>query len=410
MTQKFYLKNAYLYIILLGEFLGIGKTMHLAEIINKAISFRHELHKRAELAWNEHRTTRFIREELEKFGLTLRPLPGLETGGYVDIVFDASKPFIAFRSDLDALPLEDDSTLPYCSETAGICHACGHDFHTAVGMAIAILFHTASVRPHNNIRIIFQPAEEPIPSGAFRLKDTEILDRVKTIFAIHVEPTLPVGTISFAEGWVNAQSTRLEILMEGPGGHSARPHLTVDLIRQATELLHSAYQFAASVHKPHIPAILTFTSFQSGEEYNIIPSRLIIKGTFRSADKSLTKSFLHFMDQKIKTLNLVEGLNVQFHYLSGAPPVVIQRDIFLSLKKIVHKLHKFGIEWKEFRSTGGDDFGWYLEKISGAIIRIGIWDQQNKPPLSLHQNGFNTDDQAIEVAIRSIFEIMNDWI
>ena len=383
----------------------------LSEIINNAvpeiIRLRQHLHQQAELSWQEVNTTEIIKQQVQQEGYELHPLDGVETGGYVDLVADHSFSFLAFRADMDALPVKDDPQLEYTCQSSEVCHACGHDFHMAVGLAIIKCFRKIQSALKYNLRIIFQPAEEPIPSGALKCLNTSVLEQVSAIFAVHVEPELPVGTVSFAEGWVNAQSHALELTFSGKGGHSARMHQADHLIAEAALFIQQAIDFIQVKNLPDQPAILAFTGIEAGREYNILPEKVNLKGTLRVTRPETFTEFQGFAENFSKKLKKTSGITLLIQWASGAPPVIISSEVFRKIKNIFSQPGNTKLELANYRSLGGDDFGWYLTKLPGALIRIGVRDSWHKT--GLHQPGFNANDRALEHAMNFILTLYMRW-
>jgi hypothetical protein len=190
------------------------------------IATRRDLHAHPETAFAEHRTTELVMTRLRGLGWQPRPLPGM-TGVVCDIGAGVG-PLIALRADIDALPLQDAKDVPYRSVNAGACHACGHDAHTTILLGAAAVLATLTDLPR--IRLIFQPAEEVIPGGAERAIETGVLDDVEQIYALHCDPRVDTGEIGTRVGPITAACDTVQVTLAGPGGHTARPHLTADLI------------------------------------------------------------------------------------------------------------------------------------------------------------------------------------
>lgn len=382
---------------------------YIENLKEELIHLRHILHSLAEPSWKEFKTTEFIASFIANEDLEWKSFEGLATGGYVDIVFDSSRPFLSFRADIDALPIKDNPHLSYKSNNEAFSHACGHDFHAAVGLGLVKILKQFGSEGKYNYRILFQPAEEPIPSGASHIKDLPVITDIKMMFAIHVEPSLPVGTISFANGWVNAQSTKLNFIFKGPGGHSARPYQSLDILQEVAHFMQESRQFVQSISPPETPSVLVYTQIEGGNAYNVIPESVKLAGTLRTTKPALKERFLKFLEEYRKYQLKKHPLEITQNIISGAPPVVIKNDIFLSLSKIYNKFLKDDISWQEFRSMGGDDFGWYLLKVPGALIRIGIKERNSSTFQSLHSSGFDANDEALFYAMFSVAVFLLTW-
>ncbi|MFQ5585166.1 MAG: M20 family metallopeptidase, partial [Calditrichia bacterium] len=254
--------------------------------------FRNDLHRNPELSWQEFRTTQKIDEILKEYGLPTLVKP-LETGGYIDFEYNPDAPYVLLRSDIDALPITDLKNTSHSSQNNGVCHACGHDVHTTIIVGLGILLQKLNISLPYNIRLVFQPAEEPIPGGASKMIPTGILNKVRYAIGIHVDPRIEVGTISLTKGWVNMQSIRLDLEITGTGGHSAYPFKTQDIIWVASRLIQDSLQMInREFDALYEPLILTFTEIRSGEGYNVIPAKLSLTGTIRLSEPKLRERFI----------------------------------------------------------------------------------------------------------------------
>ncbi|NOX36725.1 MAG: amidohydrolase [Calditrichaeota bacterium] len=365
--------------------------------------FREDLHQHPELSWQEFRTTEKIIEFLKKFGIEEFHRP-IETGGWVDFVFQEDAPFIMLRADIDALPLQDSKTVPYRSKNPGVCHACGHDVHTTIMVGVAAAIHQLQLILPHNIRVVFQPAEEPIPAGAPKFMEHGVLNGVKYALSQHVDPRLPLGIISLTSGWVNMQSVRLDLKLKGAGGHSARPFETADLIWLASRLVDESYgiiyrEFNWLEH----PVVLTFTEIHAGEGYNIIPRELTLTGTLRVTSRSSKNRFLMKFRTLLQQLETENGVQAEFTRVEGAPPVLNDENLIRQLQEIARTAEPSPITFiSDFRSSGGDDFGYYAQEVPSALVRFGIKTKDDQPPL--HNGHFDVPFEVVELAIRFFLE------
>jgi len=309
-------------------------------------------------------------------------------------------PTVALRADIDALPVPDEKDVPYRSQNEGICHACGHDVHTAVMCGVAALLNRLETPLPVNVRFLFQPAEEPIPSGAPRFIEAGVLEGVDSIWGLHMEPSLPLGTVGLTRGWVNAQSIRLEWKLRGSGGHSARPHLTANPITAGAALLMQASQQATSEwNQPDKPVVLAFTRFISGESYNVIPKEAAITATLRITDPEAKAPLLEKLASLTRHIAGGSEVEAEFTYHAGAPPVINHPDI---VGKFIRNLEQSGLgEFRierNFRSMGGDDFGWYAQALPAALVRFGIASEGKEAP-GLHTGKFDVLEEVIKLAV-----------
>jgi len=369
------------------------------------IELRRSIHREPELAWQEFKTT----EKIEQFLAQHRPdkiYRPLKTGLVAEIINNKSSRFLGLRADIDALAIPDRKKVSYASKQSGISHSCGHDVHTTVMAGIAAILHKFKTRLPLNVRIIFQPAEEPIPSGAPKMIDQGVLTDLETIWAMHVEPGLPLGTVSLTSGWVNAQSIRLNWNIVGKGGHSARPDQAIDPIRASSRLIREINQYFDKM--PRTGSIFAFTAVESKSAYNAIPDQAEIGGTLRITDITRKDQYLQAVEKFNRQIEQQFQVRIHFTAVSGAPPVVNDENV---VKKFISILKSIAPDQYQivtnFRSMGGDDFGWYVQQIPGALIRFGIATKDKAP--ALHTGLFDVPEEIIPEAIEFFLYQIFNW-
>ncbi len=377
-------------------------------IFPQLVEFRRDLHSNPELAWNEFETTARIIRFLESHGYKNIRRP-LETGCVADLIVGPDLPTIAFRADIDALPIPDEKQTDYRSQNEGVSHSCGHDIHTAVLCGIAALLPALRNEMTVNFRAIFQPAEEPIPSGAPKMIETGILDGIQTAWAMHVDPRLPLGSVSLTEGWVNARSIRLEWRLLGSGGHSARPHQADDPLWAGTQLIGQCYQMVSRRwSNPESPVVLTFTGFQSGDVYNAIPEQARLTATLRLTDEQQQERILNDIRNLNRQIEMNSGVQVVFDAHPGAPPVLNDPEIIEGMRENVPDPASDGLTIiRNYRTMGGDDFGWYARKVPSALVRFGTATSIASP--QLHTGHFDAPEEVIAIAVSFFLRQIIGW-
>jgi amidohydrolase len=368
-------------------------------LLPQLILLRRSLHQTPELGWVEYKTTEKIWEFLREKGIKklIRPL---KTGVIAEIINNEKAPFISIRADIDALPIQDEKTVEYHSRINGISHACGHDIHTTILCGIAAIMRYYQNRIPLNLRFIFQPAEEPIPSGAPKLIEKGVLEKVQTMWTMHVEPALPLGSIGMIKGWVNAQSIKLEWEIIGRSGHSARPHLARNPIDAGIRLIEITQKhFRQHESDVHHPTVLAFTTFKSnGEAYNAIPEKALLGATLRLTDISKKERFLLEIDSINRSIEKDYGIKLKFNFIAGSPPVLNDNSVIDKFSSNLHhnNFSDFQIVNHQ-RSMGSDDFGWYSQIVPSALIRFGIALNDQAP--GVHTSQFDAPDGVIPLAI-----------
>jgi amidohydrolase len=260
------------------------------------IEVRRHLHMYPEPGLREHRTSAFIREVLQRHGLS--PVwPLAQTGLYVDIMGDHPGGCVGFRADMDALPIRDEKHVSYRSRNEGVAHLCGHDAHATVALGVALRLHDLRNVLHGTVRVFFQPNEEGQPSGAPLMIHDGVLDGVEAVYAVHVDPTLATGRYGLIAGVVTAAADRFRITVRGrQTGHSARPHQVTDTIWVATQIATALYHLIGRITDARNASVLTICQIRGGDADNVIPDRVTFSGTLRSTaanDRALIKKQIY---------------------------------------------------------------------------------------------------------------------
>jgi amidohydrolase len=376
-------------------------------IYPELVALRREMHQFPELAWQEVETTKRVERFLRDQNFTSFRYP-LETGLICDLIRKENTETVAFRADLDALPIQDEKKVPYRSKNSGVCHACGHDVHTAIVCGIAGVLNSIQETLPVNVRFVFQPAEEPIPTGAPKMIEKGALKGVDTIWGLHIEPNLPLGTVSLTSGWVNAQCNRLKWEILGKGGHSARPHQAIDPLWAGIQLIQQMYQTAYHHwSEPDYPLVMSFTKFESGSAYNAIPDTALLEGTLRLTKQEKWADILDQLKKINRSIETSTAVKIKFDKFMGAPPVVNDPILISKFLEITKKEISDVMYQSDFRSLGGDDFGYYSTIIPAAMIRFGVGQSENPP--GLHTGLFDVNEEVIKIGVRFFVLQLLNW-
>jgi amidohydrolase len=369
------------------------------------VAFRRDLHMHPELGNQEFRTTAAIKARLEKAGLKPRVL-AIGTGLICDIgVVDGRAdgvPVLAMRADIDALPIPDmKSECAYRSTVPDRAHACGHDVHTTVvlgaGLVLAELHRQGRLpRP---VRLIFQPAEEVLPGGAADAIECGALDGVGRIIAVHCDPRVDAGKVGLREGAITSACDRLEIALDGPGGHTARPHLTTDLVTAAARVVTDVPALVGRRVDTRAGLAVTWGRIESGHAPNVIPQHAELSGTVRCLDIDAWRQAPDIVVAAIDEVANLHRAKSEINYVRGVPPVVNDADVTGLLRDaMVARRGEAAVEGTE-QSLGGEDFSWYLERVPGAMARLGVRTPGERTVRDLHQGDFDADESAITVGV-----------
>src|SRR5215217_659428 len=336
------------------EKLGAGVDDWVAAHAAQLVSTRRHLHAHPELAFAEFETTSFLEQRLRPAGLSPRRLP---TGTGVVVEVGSGNPVVVLRADIDALPLNDLKDVPYASTKEGLCHACGHDVHTTVVLGVA-----------------------------------------SRAFALHCDPSVPAGRIGLRTGAITAACDRMDVSLMGPGGHTARPQLTVDLVDALGRLITDLPGLLSRQVDPRSGMSLVWGAVNAGVAANAIPQRGTVRGTVRVLDRDAWKGAEEMMRQLVERVAATTGAGCEVDYVRGLPPVVNDpRAVALMRAAALETVGSDHVVVTP-QSMGGEDFGWFAEVLPIALARLGT--HGGGPPLDLHRGTFDVDERAIGVGVR----------
>lgn len=343
------------------------KYMEQKVLEQKLTDFFEELHSHPELSYEEYETTERIKRELHAAGIEILQTP-LKTG--VVAIIRGAQPGKTYglRCDIDALPIMEETELPYKSEISGKMHACGHDFHTAAVLGTALLLQERKEKLHGNVKILFQPAEES-SHGAETVLQTGILSDVEAIFGLHTAAYLPVGTLGIRAGSVMAAVDRFELNITGTGCHGGHPDEGVDAILVAASVIQALQSIVGRNLNPFHTGVVSVTRIHGGNTWNVIPDKVELEGTVRSMDKEDRVFIEKRMRGIAENTAAAYGAKAELLWYPG-PPATVNEETWSAFAEDVAK--ECGYEVVPQRnSTGGEDFAFYLEKIPGCFINVG---------------------------------------
>lgn len=369
----------------------------VAKYDDELVEVRRDLHRHPELSWSESRTAGVVAALLEPAGWQVTRMP--RSGVIADL--GEAGPIVALRADMDALPVEDLTTDPWRSEVDGVAHACGHDVHTSgligAGLALAEL-HRQGLLP-GRVRLLFQPAEEVMPGGAQHLINHGALEDVERIFALHCDPSVDVGAVGLRVGPITSAADRIDVRLEGNGGHTSRPHLTGDLTFALAKITSELPAVLSRRMDPRAGVSVVWGVLRAGSAPNVIPDHGIASGTVRILEAGAWASCEAVVREAVLDIVRPYGVTASVDYLQGVPPVVNDRDAVAMVGAVADQMlglhHRTEVE----QSLGGEDFGWYLAHVPGAMFRLGTR-TPGGARFDLHQGDFEVDEAAVGVAAR----------
>lgn len=363
-------------------------------------ALRRQLHAHPELAFAEHQTTALLVERLTEAGLAPRRLPN-GTGLLCDVGAGAG-PIIALRADLDALPITDETEASYRSQVPGVSHACGHDMHATVllGTALALAELAAEGRLGGRVRLLFQPAEEVIPGGAIDLIAAGGLEGVGSAYALHCDPRVDVGQIGIKSGPITSACDTVSVRLTGPGGHTARPHLTADLVFALADVITRVPALLSRRVDPRAGLSLVWGRVTAGATHNVIPQTGSASGTVRTLDRRVWEQAPDLVKGFIDTVLAPYRLTGAVEYRRGLPPVLNDPKAASLVTRAAQSVLVEGSVVPTDQSLGGEDFAWITEEVPGALVRLGVRRPDDDDAADLHRGSFNPDERAIGCGVR----------
>ena len=372
------------------------------------ISWRRHLHRHPELSFEEKNTSLFIQEWLHERNVEFTS--GWAGHGIVaSVIIDKDDPkFYAFRADMDALPIQEENQKEYCSQNAGVMHACGHDVHmTCLLGAIEIILQNKELLK-SNLKFIFQPGEEKLPGGAsIMLKEGAIdVPNCKGIFGLHVQPSMEVGTVGFRSGIYMASSDELYISVKGKGGHGAMPQDTIDPIFLASSIIIGLQEIISRKSHPASPSILTIGKINSvGGATNIIPSEVKLEGTFRAMDEEWRTKAHGLIKKTCEGIAESFGGSAEVNIVKGYPVLINDEHLVQSAKQIASQiLGTENVINLDIRMTS-EDFAWYTQQIPGCFFRLGTGNSSKGITSGVHTAVFDVDEDCLMIGVKTLSQI-----
>lgn len=363
-------------------------------LFRRLVAFRRDLHEHPELSWREQRTADQVCKFLRNLGIDYRAnIAG--TGIIAEIPGSMNEPVIALRADMDALPIVEETDLPYKSKHEGVMHACGHDGHTSMLLGAASLL-VKNGPPSTTVRLIFQPGEET-GDGANAMIAAGALDEVAAIFGGHVDRHFPVGSIAVTDGPVNASSDRFAIRITGRGGHAARPHETIDAVVVASLMVISLQTIVSREVNPAHPSVVTVGRFDAGTACNVIAGQAQLEGSIRAQDQDVREALHRSIKRIAESIGQLHGASVEVEIEMGTPVVVNRSKLTDFARRAAASIvGQQQVVQLETANMGGEDFGYYLQHVPGCYVRFGTANA-GVEQFPAHSSRFDFDERAIAV-------------
>ncbi|EAX47675.1 amidohydrolase [Thermosinus carboxydivorans Nor1] len=372
------------------------------------VALRRHFHTYPEIGGKEFKTQEKIMAELAALGLEPRKAAG--TGVIAELQGALPGKTVAIRADIDALPIQDDCRQPYQSQHENVCHACGHDGHTAMLLGLAKVFTDLKGELAGNIRFLFQPSEERFPGGALGLIEAGALDGVDAIIGAHLWQPLKVGTIGVTYGRMMASPDEFSITVQGRGGHGSMPQQTVDPILVGAQIVLALNTIVSRNVDPMENAVVSLGVFKAGDIFNVIPDTAVLHGTVRTFEQEVRLKIFERIEQIVKNICEAAGASYKLDKFFGYPPVfnnpavskviaaagceVLGPDGVVEIKPVM----------------GGEDFSYYLQKVPGAFVYVGAGNAEKGIIYPHHHPKFDIDESAlaygVEIMARAALKLL----
>lgn len=377
----------------------LAQIKALAEnLAPRLIKIRRHLHSHPELSGQEHQTAAYIAGVLSSCGLQVK-----EGVGNVGVVGEllgkgADSRLLAIRTDMDALPIREQTELAFASQKPGVMHACGHDVHATVGLGTAMVLSQLEQILPGTVRFLFQPAEE-IAQGALWMMQDGVMEDVSGILSVHVFPSIPAGVVGIRYGALTAAADDLEITILGESGHGARPHEAIDAIWIASQIITTLQQAISRTQNPLRPVVLTIGQISGGRAPNVIADQVHLLGTVRSLHPETSAALPAWIEQIVANICQTYGARYELNYRRGTPSVQNDKGLTQLLESSARAAWGAqGVQLIHEPSLGAEDFSVYLQHAPGSMFRLGVGfrEKHNYP---LHHPQFEVDESAIVTGV-----------
>ncbi len=361
------------------------------------VSIRRRIHQYPELAFEEYETSKLVAQTLKS--LNLKVEAGIAKTGVVGIIEGKAKgkaKVVALRADMDALPIQEQTNLPYASKVPGKMHACGHDSHTAMVLGSAMILNELKEQFSGIVKFIFQPSEEKNPGGASLMIKDGVLDnpRVDLIFGLHVRPDAEPGKVFIKEGPLMASSDEIYIKIKGKGGHGARPHFATDPIVIASEIVLALQKITSRFFDPIEPRVLTIGSIHAGTATNIIPDEATISGTLRTMNEEWRKKAWKLIEKIARGIASTYGADCEVKISKGYPVLINDLEATKFAREKAIELFGKNKVFEARPVMGAEDFAYYLQKVPGCFIWLGAGSKNSKH--DIHSSKFTINEEAMK--------------
>ncbi|CAM3408170.1 M20 metallopeptidase family protein [Pseudostreptobacillus hongkongensis] len=378
-------------------------TEEVEKIYDEVVNYRRYLHENPELSEKEYNTSKYIENYLNDLGVSYKKVA--DTGIYAYIKNGEGKN-LAFRADMDALPIIEESGVDFSSKNTGVMHACGHDVHTSVQMGLVKLLVNNKDKWKGNVKFFFQPAEETV-GGAKRMLEDGVNDDFKAdaLFGFHVAPEIECGKIGIKYGKLHASSATFTLTIKGKSSHAALAYLGIDAIVIGAKVVEYLQTIISRRVDARECALITVGTFNAGSAVNIVADKAILSGTIRTLDKNLRSYIINEIKEKLPLFVESLGASIDVDIKESYIPVINNDDKTKFLENnILDLFGKEGLEVITHSRMDAEDVGYFLEEIPGSYYRLGIKNEEINAIYDLHHPKFKVDERAIKYGLMMQFK------
>ncbi|WP_340372634.1 M20 family metallopeptidase [Peribacillus sp. FSL E2-0218] len=373
----------------------------LDDIYNEIVDIRRYLHQHPELSFEEVNTANYIAAYHEKLGHEVRKNVG-GNGVLAYLEGDKPGPTVAVRADFDALPIHEQTDVPFKSVNEGVMHACGHDGHTATLLGLAKVLNGMKSEIEGTVVFLHQHAEELPPGGAIAMIEDGCLNGVDVIFGTHLQAQMPLGEIGYRSGPLQAAPDRFDITIQGKGGHGAAPHETKDSIVIGGQLIGNLQQIVSRKVDPLESAVVSVCAFEAKNPYNVIADTATLTGTVRTFKEEIRNFIEKEIERVVKGTCIVSDATYDYTYTRGYPTTVNHKEETEFVAKLAHSVPGVEAVNETPPIMGGEDFSYYLEKVKGTFFFTGAKSPDWEQAYPHHHPKFDIDERSLLIAAKTL--------
>jgi len=377
----------------------------VARIEPDLIALRRRIHEHPELAFEEHETAHAVSDYLSALAIPHRTGVG-KTGVVAVIDGGAAGPTVGVRADMDALPIGEASGVPFASRVPGRMHACGHDVHTTIALGVAHLLAGARAALPGRVKLIFQPAEETLAGAAAMIADGVLDDpAMDAIIGFHNSPRLETGLLAYTEGIGHASAAAFDIVLKGRTGHAAHPHVGIDAIVGAAQLVTQLQTIVSREIAPTVPAVVTIGQIAGGTARNVIAERVVIKGTARTRDALVEKHVEEAIRRVVAGVAAGARLEYEIDWVRQTPVTKYDSRVVARMVEAAREVVGADkvINLSE-PTMGSEDFAWFAERVPAAHLRIGS--RIEGVDTAIHRADYQCNERAIGIGVRAVTRVV----